>query len=54
MVLYKYPVTNETKWDKRDKCPTGESGTNHLRSMYLRFVSPRFVSLSLFCFVKGN
>jgi len=51
MVLYKHPVTNETKWDKRDKCPTGESGTNHLRSMYLRFVSPRFVSLSFF---KGN
>ena len=52
--LYVYPVTNETKWDKRDKCPAGESGTNHLRSINLRFVSPRFVSLSLFCFVKGN
>lgn len=45
-MLYEYPVTNETKWDKCPKCLAGESGTNHLRSINLRFVSPRFVSLS--------
>jgi hypothetical protein len=52
--LYVYPVTNETKWDKVPNVPLEEMGTNHLRSINLRFVSCWFVSLSLFCFVKGN
>lgn len=42
-MLYVHPVTNETNGDKCPKCLFEEMGTNHLRSMYLRFVSCHFV-----------
>jgi hypothetical protein len=52
--MYVYPVTNETKWDKVPNVPLEEMGTNHPLSINKGFVSCWFVSLSLFCFVKGN
>lgn len=54
LYLYVYPVTNETKWDKVPNVPLEEMGTNHPLSINKGFVSCWFVSLSLFCFVKGN
>jgi hypothetical protein len=46
-----YTVTKGTNGDNVPKCLPEEMGTNHLRSMYLRFVSCHFVSLS---FCEGN
>lgn len=46
-----YPVTKGTNGDKCPKCLHEEMGTNHLGSIYPRFVSCRFVSLS---FCEGN
>ena len=45
-MLYVYPVTNETNGDKCPKCLFEEMGTNHLLSMYKRFVPCHFVHLS--------
>jgi len=46
--MYKYTVTNETKWDKVKNVPPEEMGTNHPLSM-IRGLSP--VTLSLCRFV---
>jgi hypothetical protein len=47
MVLYKHPVTNETKWDNVPKCPADESGTN-LPLSITRGLSHVALSLCLF------